>query len=103
MAQLIYTTTGSLQEARTIASAIVREKLAACTNIIPKIESIYRWHGKIEGATETLLIAKTTDDKAAACIDRIRSLHPYELPDIITLPITGGLPDYLTYLSAETT
>jgi len=103
MAQLIYTTVRSLQEARTIASALVRERLAACTNIIPKIESIYRWKGKVEGATECILIAKTRDEKAQACIDRIHALHSYELPDIIQIPIVGGLPDYLTYLRDETT
>ena len=103
MAQLIYSTIGSLQEARTIASTLVRERLAACVNLIPKIESIYRWHDKVEGATETILLAKTQDDKAPQAITRIRSLHSYELPDIIQIPITGGLPEYLTYLTEEST
>jgi periplasmic divalent cation tolerance protein len=103
MAQLIYSTIGSLQEARTIASTLVRERLAACVNLIPKIESIYRWQNKVEGATECLLLAKTQDDKAQAAIARIRSLHSYELPDIVLLPIIGGLPEYLTYLTEEST
>jgi periplasmic divalent cation tolerance protein len=103
MAQIIYSTIGSQQEARTIAATLVRERLAACVNLIPKVESIYRWKDKVEGAQETILIAKTQDDKAQAAITRIRSLHSYELPDIILLPIIGGLPEYLEYLTEEST
>jgi periplasmic divalent cation tolerance protein len=103
MAQIIYSTIGSLQEARTIATTLVRERLVACVNLIPNVESIYRWKGKIENAHETILIAKTQDAKAQAAITRIRQLHSYELPDITLLPITGGLPEYLAYLTEEST
>jgi len=103
MAQIIYSTIGSLQEARTIATTLVRERLVACVNLIPNVESIYRWKGKIEDAHETILIAKTQDAKAQATITRIRQLHSYELPDITLLPITGGLPEYLAYLTEEST
>ena len=101
MAQIIYSTIGSLQEARTIASTLVRERLVACCNLIPNIESIYRWKGKVEGAHETILIAKTQDDKAQDAMTRIRQLHSYDLPDITLIPIIGGLPEYLDYLAEE--
>ncbi len=103
MAQIVYSTIGSLREARTIADALVRERLAACVNLIPKVESVYRWKGTIENAQECVLLAKTRDEKAQAVIDRIRSLHSYELPDIIVLPITGGLPEFLNYITEEST
>ena len=103
MAQIVYSTIGSLREARTIANALVKERLAACVNLIPKIESVYRWKGNLENSHECILLAKTRDEKAQAVIDRIRTMHSYELPDIILLPIIGGLPEFLTYITEEST
>ena len=101
MVSVIYTTTNSKQDALRIAHVLVEDQLVACVNIIPKIESIYRWEGKIENENEFILIAKTTDSNVKKTIQRIKALHTYDLPDIIVLPIIGGLKDYLDYIATE--
>ena len=102
MVAVVYTTIDNMQDARKIANTLVEEQLVACVNIIPKIESIYRWKGKIENDDEYVLIAKTTDKNVKKTIQKIKELHTYELPDIIVLPIIGGLKDYLNYIQDET-
>ena len=102
MVAVVYTTTDNVQDARKIAHTLVEEQLVVCVNIIPKIESIYRWKGKIEEDNELVLIAKTTDKNVKKTIQKIKELHTYELPDIIVLPIIGGLKDYLNYIQDET-
>lgn len=102
MVAVIYTTMDNIQDARRLAHTLVDEQLVACVNIIPKIESIYRWKGKIENAEEVVLICKTVDPNVKKTIQRIKSLHKYEVPDIIVLPIIGGLKDYLDYIADET-
>ena len=102
MVAVIYSTIDKMQDARRIASILVDEKLVACVNIIPKVESIYRWKGKIENEEEVVLIAKTVDNNVKKTIKRIKQLHNYELPDVIVLPIIGGLKDYLDYIVNET-
>jgi periplasmic divalent cation tolerance protein len=103
MVAVVYTTIDNVQDARKIAHTLVEEQLVACVNIIPKIESIYRWKGKIENDNECILIAKTTDKNVKKTIQKIKELHTYELPDIVVLPIIGGLKDYLNYIQDETT
>lgn len=102
MVAVIYSTIDKIQDARRIASTLVDEQLVVCVNIIPKIESIYRWKGKVENEEEVVLIAKTVDANIKKTIQRIKQLHNYELPDIIVLPIVGGLKDYLDYIANET-
>jgi len=102
MAAIIYSTIGYIEDARRIANTLVEEQLVACVNIIPNIESVYRWEGKIENDEECIFIAKTVDENIDKTIKRIKSLHPYELPDIIVIPIIGGLIEYLDYISNET-
>jgi periplasmic divalent cation tolerance protein len=102
MVAVIYSSIGSIEDARRVANTLVEEQLVACVNILPNIESIYRWEGKIENDEEYILIAKTTDDNIKKTIDRIKTLHTYELPDIIVLPIIGGLKEYLDYINIET-
>jgi periplasmic divalent cation tolerance protein len=102
MVAVVYTTIDEIQDARRIANTLVEEQIVACVNIIPKTESYYRWKGKIENAEECILIAKTVDSNVKKTIERIKELHKYELPDIIVLPIIGGLKDYLDYISNET-
>lgn len=102
MVSVIYSTTATIADARTIARTLVKEKLAACVHIIPTIESIYRWHGKIEETDECALLAKTTEKNVQKAIHKIRSLHPYEVPEIIVFPPVGGLKEYLEYVEAET-
>ena len=88
------------ETARRIAQQLVTEKLAACANIIPAVESIYRWQDKIENAHETLVFFKTTADRYDAFQDKLKSLHPYEVPEIICLRIADGLPEYLRWVGA---
>jgi periplasmic divalent cation tolerance protein len=102
MVSIIYSTTDTIDTAKTIARALVKEKLVACVHIIPRIESIYRWQGKIEEANECVLLAKTVDYNVEKTIQKIRSLHPYEIPEIIVLPPVGGLKEYLDYIGMET-
>lgn len=102
MAVIVYSTVDKIQNARHIANKLVEEKLVACVNIIPKMESIYRWKGKIESSNECVIIAKTVDKNVKKVITKIKDMHPYELPDIIVLPIIGGLKEYLGYIADET-
>src|SRR6267143_4956012 len=89
-----------IETARRIAQQLVTENLAACANIIPAVESIYRWQDKIENAQEILVFFKTTAARYAAFEDRLKSLHSYEVPEIICLRIADGLPEYLRWVSA---
>ena len=102
MVSVVYSTIGTLEDARKIARALVKEKLVACVNIIPKVDSIYRWQGKIEEGSECVLLAKTTERNVERTIQKIRELHPYEVPDIIVFPPVGGLKEYLAYVEDET-
>jgi periplasmic divalent cation tolerance protein len=103
MVSVIYSTTDTLETAKTIARVLVKEKLVACVHIIPRIESIYRWQGKIEETNEYILLAKTSERNIQKTIQKIRSLHPYEVPEIIVFPSVGGLKEYIDYVEKETT
>ena len=85
-----------------LAAALVEAGLAACANILAPCASIYRWQDKVEMATETPLLLKTTADRYPALEARLKELHPYEVPEIIALPVTAGLPDYLNWVHAGT-
>lgn len=102
MASVIYSTIGDIEDARRIAHTLIDEQLVACVNIIPNIESVYRWEGKKEEDAECIFIAKTRDENIEKTINRIKALHSYELPDIIVIPIIGGLNEYIEYISNET-
>lgn len=86
----------------TLARTLVTEKLAACVNISSPVTSIYRWESQIEQAEEVALTIKTTRQGYAACAARLRSLHPYELPEIVGIHVNEGLPEYLAWVTAET-
>ena len=90
-----------VETAREVARQLVTENLAACANIIPAVESIYRWQGKLEESPETLVLFKTTAARYAAFQDRLKSLHPYDVPEIICLRVADGLPAYLNWVSAS--
>ena len=102
MVTIIYSTVGEFDDAKKIAYSLVKEKLVACVNIVPNITSVYRWQGKIEEENESIIIAKTIDEKVEKTIQKIRVLHPYDLPDIIAIPITNGLKEYFNYIKDET-
>ena len=86
-----------------LARTLVRERLAACVNLIPGVRSIYRWKGELEEDDEVLLVAKTRSDRVAALAERVRELHPSELPETLALPAVGGSAAYLDWVRAETT
>jgi periplasmic divalent cation tolerance protein len=96
--RLVLTTCGSLEEARSIAHALVDRQLAACVNIIPQIESVYRWKGEVESATEYLLLIKTTIDVADRTREALTELHSYELPECIEITIEAGSTAYLDWI-----
>ena len=87
------------ETARRIAGQLVTGNFAACANLLPAIESIYRWQGKIEQGTEVLVFFKTTAGRWAAFQEKLKSLHPYEVPEIICLEVRDGLPEYLQWVS----
>ena len=97
--RIVLTTTGSEDEARKIAHALVDRQLAACVNIVLQIESVYRWQGKVESAREWLLLIKTSAEKFSAVRDAIRELHSYDLPECIALAIEDGSPGYLQWIA----
>ena len=85
--------------ARRISNELVAEKFAACANILPAIESIYRWKEKIENSVETLVFFKVSGDRYQQFQDKLRSLHPYAVPEIISVKIDNGLPEYLSWVA----
>ena len=98
-ARVVLSTAGSQDEARKIAHALVERKLAACVNIVPQIESVYRWQGNVETATEWLLIIKTQAEAFARLRDAIKELHSYDLPECVMLEVAVGSPAYLKWIS----
>ncbi len=96
--RIVLTTAGSEEEARKIAHTLVDRRLAACVNIVPQVESVYRWEGKVESAREWLLLIKTAAEKFAAVRDAIRELHSYDLPECIALNVDDGFTEYLQWI-----
>ncbi len=96
--RLVLTTCGSIEEARHIASALVERQLAACVNIVPQIESVYRWQGEVEAAAEWLLVIKTTQDAFERLREALSKLHSYELPECIEIAIEDGTAAYLDWI-----
>jgi len=96
-------TAGSQEEARKIAHALVERRLAACVNIVPQIESIYRWQQKIETATEWLLLIKSQAESFARIRAAIKELHSYELPECVMLDVAAGSQEYLAWIAENTT
>ena len=96
---LAFSTFPDAETARNISNQLVTEKFAACANVLPNVESIYRWKGKIETANETLVLFKLSEDRQAAFQEKLRSLHPYDVPEIIFVPVTSGLPEYLRWVA----
>ena len=95
---LALSTFPDLETARRISNQLVTEKFAACANILPAVESIYRWKGKIETASEAIVFFKTTPDRQTAFQEKLRSLHPYDVPEIIFMSVTDGLPEYVRWV-----
>ena len=100
-ARVVLCTFPDLEQARQIGAALVERQVAACVNLLPGVESIYRWEGKLERAGEVLGIIKTT--RYADLEAAIRELHPYEVPEILALPVAEGSNDYLAWLHTNGT
>jgi periplasmic divalent cation tolerance protein len=96
--QIVLTTCADLEEAERIAHRLVEQQLAACVNILPGAQSIYRWQGKVESAAEMLMVIKTSADLVAEVELTIASLHSYEVPEFLVLPVYGGSHAYLAWL-----
>jgi periplasmic divalent cation tolerance protein len=96
--RIVLTTCGSEDEAQRIANYLVENQLAACVNLIPQVNSIYRWQGKVESAWEWLLLVKTTAQKFPQVRDAIRGLHSYEVPECVAISIEDGSASYLQWI-----
>jgi periplasmic divalent cation tolerance protein len=96
---LALTTFPDAETARHISNRLVSERFAACANILPAVESIYRWKENVENANETLVLFKLREDRQSAFQEKLRSLHPYEVPEIIFVPVSSGLPEYLRWVA----
>jgi periplasmic divalent cation tolerance protein len=101
-ALVVLVTAPSPDQAAEIARALVEERLAACGNVVPAIRSIYRWEGKVHDDAEALLVLKTTRGRFEALRDRVLALHPYDVPEVLALPVEAGNAAYLAWIAAET-
>jgi periplasmic divalent cation tolerance protein len=97
--RIVLSTTGTLEEARKIAHALVERKIAACVNIVPSIESVYRWEGKVETAQECLLIIKTIEGACERLEKTLKDLHSYDVPEFVVLGIQDGSQAYLEWIA----
>ena len=98
---VVLVTAPDLKTARALAGAVVGARLAACVNILPRIESHYWWRGKRERAAEVLLVIKTARSRLAALEKLVLEKHPYDTPEIVALPLGAGTPRYLAWLAAS--
>ncbi len=100
-ALVVLVTAPSAEEAARMARALVEDRLAACGNVVPGLRSIYRWEGKVREDAEALLILKTTRRRFQALRARVLSLHPYQVPEVLALPVVAGHPAYLEWVAAS--
>ena len=100
-ARLVLTTTSDAEEAGRIARILVEERLIACATLLPAAQSIYRWEGKIESASETLMLMKTGPDQLEALEARLHSLHSYETPEFLVVCVDAGSRGYLDWLASN--
>lgn len=96
---LVMSACPNVRVAEALANQIIDQKLAACVNILPQIISVYEWQGQSERSDESLLLIKTTEEKYKALETLIATLHPYELPEVVAVPISKGLPGYMAWIS----
>ncbi len=99
---VVMTNVPNLTVAKTVARYLVGQRMAACVNIQPGVKSYYHWEGVIRQANEVTLMVKTTRERFSEVESAIKALSPYELPEIVALPVTQGLPAYLEWVRAET-
>ncbi|MDP7423512.1 MAG: divalent-cation tolerance protein CutA [bacterium] len=99
---MIYMTAANRDEARAIGRVLVESRLVACVNIIDGMTSLYWWEGKVQDDTEAVIIAKTTESLVPSVIEKVKSLHSYTCPCVVSLPLLDGNKDYLNWLVEET-
>ena len=99
--RIMLTTASSKQEARRIARALVERRLAACVNIVPGVESVYRWKSKVESAPEWRLVIKTTQSRVAQAQRAIQEIHSYEVPECLVIGVEGGSREYLKWVGSS--
>ncbi len=99
-AAVVLTTLPDRRSADRLASALVRQKLAACVSVLGPVRSVYRWKGRVERAREMLLVVKTARSRCPALERFVRRNHPYEVPEVLCLPVTRGSSAYLSWLGA---
>jgi periplasmic divalent cation tolerance protein len=100
---LVALVTAPAEVADELASGLVRERLAACVNIVPGVSSVYRWEGRVEKDAESLMVVKTQAPLQRQVVEWVHAHHPYTTPEIIFLPIIGGSPAYLAWLASACT
>ena len=98
----VYMTAGSIEEAKSIGQILVVQNLAACVNLLENMTSIYKWEEKLEESQEVIMIAKTRKTLMSKLIETVNSLHSYDCPCILELPIQGGNPDFLSWIKSQT-
>ncbi len=99
---VVLVTAPTPQRAAELARAVVGERLAACGNVLPGMRSVYRWEGEVKEDEEALLLLKTSRARFDALRDRLLALHPYDVPEVIALPVEAGSAAYLGWIAAET-
>jgi periplasmic divalent cation tolerance protein len=99
---VVFSTFPSAEKAAEVVRMLVSEQLAACANLVGPVRSIYRWQGEIRDDSETLAVIKTTSERLEALNSRLVALHPYEVPEVIALPVTGGHAPYLAWVEDST-
>lgn len=95
-------TTLPTDDASRVARALVEERLIACANLLPPATSVYRWEGEVREDAEVLALLKTAESRVEALVSRLSELHPYDVPEILVVPVTGGLEAYLRWVGDET-
>lgn len=101
-ARLLYVTTSSRQDAERIARALLEDRSIACANILERMQSLYWWEGKVQTATEAVLLLKTAADRVEQVIERVRELHSYEVPCVLSVAVEAGNPEFLSWIEVET-
>jgi periplasmic divalent cation tolerance protein len=100
-ARIVFTTAATPEEASRLGHTLVDERLAACATLIPAVQSIYRWEGKVESSNETMLLLKTGPDQLAALEARLHELHSYQTPEFLVLDVEAASQPYLDWLQAS--
>jgi periplasmic divalent cation tolerance protein len=98
---LIYITAGNKEEAKKIGKELITSKLAACVNIVDNMNSLYMWEGELQDDNETILIAKTEETHVPALIEKVKSIHSYDCPCVLSLPVSDGNKAFLNWIASE--